>query len=189
MADLNGKRVAILATHGFEQSELFEPRKALQNAGARVDIVSPESGKIQGFKHFEKGQEVGVDQPVNSSRAKDYDALVIPGGLFNPDQLRINDEAIRFTREFFDEGKPVAAICHGPWLLINAGVVEGRKMTAVHSIHRDLANAGARVVDQEVVVDEGLITSRTPKDLAAFCSKLVEEIAEGYHAGQEEAVH
>ena len=189
MSSISGKKIVIVSTNGFEQSELFEPRKALQNAGARVDIVSPESGKIQGFKHFEKGQEVGVDQPVNSSRAKDYDALVIPGGLFNPDQLRINDEAIRFTREFFDQGKPVAAICHGPWLLINAGVVEGRKMTAVHSIHRDLANAGARVVDQEVVVDEGLITSRTPKDLAAFCSKLVEEIAEGYHAGQEEAVH
>lgn len=189
MSQLNGKTVAILATHGFEQSELTEPQQALKKAGATVHVVSPESGTIQGFKHFDKGEQIKVDKALAEAKASDYDALVIPGGLFNPDQLRANDQAIVFTRNFFSAGKPVAAICHGPWVLINADVVDGKTMTSVPTIHRDLKNAGAKVVDQEVVVDQGLITSRTPKDLPAFCSKLVEEIAEGRHAAQKAAVN
>ncbi|NII10470.1 type 1 glutamine amidotransferase domain-containing protein [Oleiagrimonas sp. C23AA] len=181
---IENKKVAIVATHGFEQSELEQPLKALREAGAQVHVVSPESGKIQGFEHTEKGREVGVDKAVADVSADDYDALVIPGGLFNPDQLRHNDQVLSFAKGFFKAGKPVGAICHGPWVLINAELVQGRKMTSVGSIQKDLANAGADWVDQEVVVDKGLVTSRTPKDLPAFCSKLIEEIAEGKHAGQ-----
>jgi protease I len=181
---LQGKSVAILATHGFEQSELEVPKKVLERAGAQVDVVAPEPGSIQGFRHFDRGTTVRVDQELRDVSAKDYDALVLPGGVFNPDALRVNDEAIRFVREFFAEHKPVGAICHGGWTLIDAGVVEGRTLTSVQSIRTDLANAGANVLDEEVVVDNGLVTSRTPEDLEAFCSALVEEIGEGRHAAE-----
>lgn len=184
MARLEGKRVAILATDGFEQVELTKPREALQNAGADVEIVSPKKGAIQGFRHFDKGDEISVDRSLEDALNVDYDALVIPGGLFNPDQLRVNDKALQFTRHFFDAGKPVAAICHGPWVLVNAKVVEGRELTAVKTIHVDLKNAGAKVADREVVVDNGLVTSRTPDDLPAFCSKIVEEFAVGRRGAQ-----
>jgi protease I len=183
-AALNGRHVAIIATHGFEETELTEPLKALRAAGAEVDVVSPESGAIQGFRHFERGVQVPVDMSIDDADAKDYDALVIPGGLANPDQLRINDSVLDFVRGFIGAGKPVGAICHGPWVLVNADVVEGRRMTSVPTIRKDLENAGADWVDEEVVVDTGLVTSRTPKDLRAFCAKLVEEFAEGRHAGQ-----
>lgn len=181
---LNGKHVAIVATHGFEEAELTEPLKALRAAGAEVDVVSPASGAIQGFKHFERGVQVPVDMSIEDADARDYDALVIPGGLANPDQLRVNDSVLDFVRGFFSAGKPVGAICHGPWVLVNADVVQGRRMTSVPTIRRDLENAGVDWVDADVVVDKGLVTSRTPKDLKAFCAKLVEEFAEGRHAGQ-----
>jgi protease I len=182
--NLTGKSVAILATHGFEQSELEAPKNALEQAGAEVDVVAPEGGTIQGFKHFDKGTAVEVDCTLDEVSSKDYDALVLPGGVFNPDALRINEKAVGFVREFFDEHKPVGAICHGGWTLIDAGVVGGRTMTSVRSIRTDLKNAGANVVDQDVVVDNGLVTSRTPDDLPAFCRKLVEEVGEGRHARQ-----
>ena len=184
MSHLTGKRVAILASNGFEESELLEPLRALREHGAEVEVVSPESGSIQGMRHFDKGRSVPVDRGVGSARADDYDALVIPGGLFNPDALRHDDDSVRFTRAFFEAGKPVGAICHGPWVLVDADVVGERELTSVPNIQRDLENAGARWVDREVVVDQGLVTSRTPEDLPAFCAKLVEEIAEGRHAGQ-----
>lgn len=185
MSQLTGKRVAILAADGFEQSELFEPLEALKAQGATVDVVSPEDGPLQGFEHVEKGRQVQVDVGLDDADPGDYDALVVPGGLFNPDTLRANDRALAFARGFFDKGKPVGAICHGPWVLADAGVVGDRELTSVPNIQRDLQNAGARWVDREVVVDQGLVTSRTPDDLPAFCSKLVEEIAEGRHKGQE----
>lgn len=184
MSRLTGKRIAILASDGFEESELIEPMRALRDHGAKVEVVSPEQGSIQGLHHFEKGRSVDVDSVLAQSDAADYDALVIPGGLFNPDTLRHDDEAVRFTQAFLAAGKPVGAICHGPWVLVNAEVLEQRELTSVPNIQRDLENAGARWVDREVVVDAGLVTSRTPKDLPAFCAKLVEEIAEGRHAGQ-----
>lgn len=185
MAQLDGKRVAILATHGFEQVELTEPREALRQAGADVEVVSPEKGEIQGFHHFDKGDRIPVDRSLEDALGVEYDALVLPGGLFNPDQLRVDDKALQFTRQFFEAGKPVGAICHGPWVLVNAKVVQGRQMTAVKTIHADLTNAGAQVCDKEVVVDEGLVTSRTPKDLPAFCSKIVEEFGAGRRRGQQ----
>jgi protease I len=188
MSHLAGKRVAILAADGFEQSELLEPKRALEEHEATVDVVSPEAGKVQGFKHFDKGEQVGVDVKLSDADAGDYDALVIPGGLFNPDTLRIDETALAFAREFFKAGKPVAAICHGPWVLANAGVLEGRTVTSVPNIRKDLENAGATWQDEEVVVDQGLITSRTPDDLPAFCAKLVEEIDEGRHRGQQRSV-
>lgn len=185
MAQLEGKRVAILATHGFEESELVAPRDALEKAGAEVEIVAPEKGTIQGFRHFDKGERIAVDRSLEDALGTSYDALVIPGGLFSPDQLRVNDMALYFVRQFFEAGKPVAAICHGPWVLVNAMCVKGREMTAVKSIHLDLMNAGAKVIDKAVVVDEGLVTSRTPADLDAFCTKLVEEVARGRRPGQQ----
>ena len=184
MSHLTGKRVAILASNGFEESELLEPMRALRDHGAEVDVVSPESGSIQGFRHFDRGQSVPVDRDVAEASAADYDALVIPGGLFNPDALRHDADSIRFTRAFFEAGKPVGAICHGPWVLANADVLRGRTVTSVPNIRKDLENAGANWKDDEVIVDKGLVTSRTPKDLPAFCAKLVEEIAEGTHGGQ-----
>ncbi|HET6396288.1 MAG TPA: type 1 glutamine amidotransferase domain-containing protein [Pseudoxanthomonas sp.] len=184
MSHLSGKRVAILASNGFEESELLEPMRALREHGAEVEVVSPEGGSIQGLRHFDKGRSVEVDRPVAEANPADYDALVIPGGLFNPDALRHDQNAIRFTRGFFEAGKPVGAICHGPWVLVDAGVAADRELTSVPNIQRDLENAGARWVDREVVVDQGLVTSRTPDDLPAFCAKLVEEIAEGRHAEQ-----
>ena len=181
---LQGKTVAILATDGFEQSELEVPKRTLEQAGAEVDVVAPKSGQIQGFRHLEKGAPMKVDCTLDDASAKDYDALVLPGGVINPDQLRTNDKAVKFVRAFFDEHKPVGAICHGPWTLIDAGVVKGRTLTSWPSIRTDLRNAGATVVDKEVVVDDGLVTSRKPDDLEAFCSKLIEEIGEGRHARQ-----
>ncbi|MEX0871750.1 MAG: type 1 glutamine amidotransferase domain-containing protein [Aquisalimonadaceae bacterium] len=181
---LSGKRVAILATHGFEESELAEPRRALRDAGATVDIVSPESGSIKAWAGNDWGGSYPVDRPLTEAQESDYDALVVPGGVMNPDTLRINEAAIRFTRSFFKAEKPVASICHGPWVLINAEVVKGRRMTSWPSVSLDLRNAGALWVDEEVVVDNGLITSRKPGDLQAFNAKLMEEIREGEHAGQ-----
>jgi protease I len=181
---IEGRKVAILATHGFEQTELTEPQKALRNAGATVHVVSPEQGTIRGYNHLEPADQITVDRALSDAKADDYDALVIPGGLFNPDELRTNEAALRFVREFFKAGKPVGAICHGPQVLISADLVKGRTLTAVAPIRKDLTNAGANVLDEEVVTDKGLVTSRTPKDLPAFCAKLIEEIGEGRHRGQ-----
>ena len=182
--DLSGKKVALLVAHGFEQVELTEPKQALEEAGAETHIVSPESGKVKGWEHDHWSDEFDVDVPLDDARADDYDALVLPGGQMNPDNLRANGDAVSFARSFFEAHKPVAAICHGPWLLVEAGVVEGRRMTSYHSIRTDVENAGAEWVDEEVVVDSGLVTSRSPADLPAFNRKLIEEIHEGKHAGQ-----
>ncbi len=179
--DLSGKRVAILAAHGFEQVELTEPRKALEEAGADTRIVSPADGKVKGWQKDHWGDELDVDVPLDQASPDDFDALVIPGGQMNPDFLRANEKAVSFTRAFVDAGKPVAAICHGPWVLVEAGVVNGRRMTSYHSIRTDMKNAGAQWVDEEVVVDQGIVTSRNPGDIPAFNSKVIEEIAEGRH--------
>lgn len=181
---LSGKTVAILATDGFEQSELFTPRDELTKAGAAVKIVSLQGGEIQGFDHLNPGRKVKVDLTLKEARVEDFDALMLPGGANNPDTLRIEDAALNFVRSFFDAGKPVGAICHAPWILINAGLVKGRKLTSYKTIRLDLKNAGADVVDQEVVVDKGLVTSRSPDDLPAFCRKLIEEIGEDRHDQQ-----
>jgi protease I len=178
---LQGKKVAIVATDGVEQVELLKPLEALRQAGAQVEVVSPKSGQIQGFDHFDKGQTIKVDRELSQARPDDYDALVLPGGVINPDQLRLVPQAIDFIREFVRAEKPIAAICHGPWTLINAGAVDGKRMTSWPSLQTDLRNAGAQWVDQEVVVDEGLVTSRKPDDLPAFCAKMIEEFAEGRH--------
>jgi protease I len=177
MLNLAGKKVAILATDGFEQIELTEPRRALLQAGAVVEIVSIKAYEIQGFNHLEPGDIIAVDRKVTDVRESDYDALVIPGGVFNPDQLRGDEDAVAFVRAFMDANKPVAAICHAPWVLIDADAVAGRTMTAVKTVRTDLANAGAHVIDQEVVVDGKLITSRGPDDLPAFCDRLIHMIA------------
>jgi protease I len=184
VADLNGKRVAILATDMFEQVELVEPRKAVEQAGAEVEVVSLEPGEIQGFNHYDKADTFPVDKTVADVSADDYDALLLPGGVGNPDTLRTDDGAVAFVRSFFEQGKPVAAICHAPWLLVEADVARGRELTSFWSIKTDVKNAGGDWVDREVVVDEGLVTSRSPDDLPAFCAKVVEEFAEGRHAGQ-----
>jgi protease I len=178
---LSGKRIAILATHGFEQSELEEPKKALEAAGARADVVSPVVGKIRGWKHKDWGTEVSVDVTLDRASPDGYDGLVLPGGVLNPDQLRINQKAVEFVASFVRSGKPIAAICHGPWTLINAGGARGRRMTSWPSLSLDLQNAGAQWVDQEVVTDQGLVTSRKPDDLPAFNRKMIEEFAEGRH--------
>lgn len=179
---LAGKKIAVLATDGFEQVELTQPVEALRAAGAEVEIVSPKAGEIQGFKHHDKGDAVGVDRTLEDADAGDYAGLVLPGGVINPDALRIETGAIDFIRRFTDAGKPVAAICHGPWTLINAGAVDGRRMTSWPSLQADLENAGARWVDEEVVVDKGLVTSRNPHDLPAFCARMIETFAEGRQA-------
>jgi protease I len=181
---LAGKKVAILATDGVEQVEFTRPREALLAAGATVEILSIKPEPIQGFNHLDKGDTFPVDHEVSEVHADDYDALVLPGGVANPDFLRVDDDAVAFVHDFFEQGKPVGAICHGPWTLVEADVVRGRTLTSWPSLQTDLRNAGAEWVDQEVVVDQGLVTSRNPDDLPAFCSKLVEEIAEGAHAGQ-----
>ncbi|MEQ8848166.1 type 1 glutamine amidotransferase domain-containing protein [Botrimarina sp.] len=181
---IKNKRVAFLAAKGFEQIELVQPWQAVEAAGGAPHLVSLESGKITGAHHDKQGDEFTVDKTVDEVTPDDYDALVLPGGVFNPDALRQNEKAVRFVRGFFEQHKPVAAICHGPWMLAEAGVVDGRKVTSYPSIKTDLINAGANWVDEECVCDEGLVTSRRPSDLPAFCDKLVEEIAEGKHAAQ-----
>jgi protease I len=178
---LSDRKVAVLATDGFEQSELEKPVEALRAAGATVEIVSPKGGQIQGMVHDEKGDTVSVDRELSGANADDYDALVLPGGVANPDALRLEPEAIEFVRSFAQAGKPIAAICHGPWTLINAEAVRGKRMTSWPSLEIDLKNAGAEWVDEEVVVDNGLVTSRKPADLPAFCARMVEEFAEGRH--------
>jgi protease I len=179
MADqrLDGRKVAVLATNGFEQSELEKPVEALKAAGAQVEVISLDGRQIQGMEHDEKGRKVDVDRALSSVNAADYDALVLPGGVANPDKLRIETEAVDFVRSFSQAHKPIAAICHGPWTLINAEAIEGRKMTSWPSLEADLRNAGAEWVDEEVVVDRGLVTSRKPDDLPAFCSKMIEAFA------------
>lgn len=186
---LEGRSIAILATDGFEQSELLTPLQALRNEGADVEVISPKEGDIQGFRHFTPDQRVRVDRALAAADARDYDALVLPGGAHNPDQLRIDERALAFVREFADAGKPIAAICHAPWILINAGLARGRTLTSWPTLREDLRNAGANVVDQEVVVDSGLVTSRGPDDLEAFCGKLIEEICEGEHPEQAQKAH
>jgi len=181
---LAGKIVACLATDGVEQVELVEPRKALEEAGARVELLSIKTGSIQGFNHLTPAETFSVDRAVSAADATSYDALLLPGGVANPDQLRVDPDALKFVRAFFDAGRPVAAICHAPWILIDAGVVEGRTLTAYETIRTDLRNAGAKVVNEEVVVDEGLVTSRCPDDIPAFNRKIIEEFAEGRHANQ-----
>ena len=180
---LNGKKVAILATDGFEQSELLEPRQALQQAGAMTQVVSPKGGKIKGWNESSWGQEVTVDVPLDTARPDDYDALLLPGGVMNPDRLRMDQKAMAFVRAMVEAGKPVAAICHGPWSLVETGFVRGRTLTSWPSLKTDIQNAGGTWVDQEVVTDQGLVTSRKPADLPAFNRKMVEEFAEGRHSG------
>lgn len=178
------KRIAILATNGFEESELKSPKEAMEKEGFNVDIVSLEKDEIKGWADGNWSNNYTVDKTLNEVRAEDYNALVLPGGVINPDLLRREEKALDFVRDFFKLKKPVAAICHAPWTLISAGVVKGRKMTSFHSIKDDVINAGADWVDQEVVVDEGFVTSRNPDDLPAFNSKLIEEIKEGKHEMQ-----
>jgi protease I len=188
MAELNGKRVAILATDMFEQVELVEPRKALDDAGAETEIVSLKSGEIQGFNHYDKADKFPVDRTVDEVTAEDYDALLLPGGVGNPDTLRMHNSAVRFVRSFFEAGKPVGAICHAPWMLVEADVVRGRPVTSWPSLKTDIRNAGADWQDKQVIVDDGLVTSRKPADIPAFNEKIIEEFAEGRHAGQVESV-
>jgi protease I len=182
--DINQQKIAILATDGVEQSELTEPRKALDEAGAKTELISIKAGEIKGWNHTEWGETFTVDKLIDDVDASEYDGLVLPGGVMNPDKLRMNAKAVSFVKKIFDEGKPVAAICHGPWLLIEAGVVNGRKVTSWPSLQTDLRNAGAQWEDSEVVVDQGLVTSRKPDDLPAFNSKMLEEFKEGPHPRQ-----
>jgi protease I len=187
--DLTGKKVAILAADGFEEDELVKPREALEEAGAETEVVSPVEGKIKGKKHMKPGRSVKVDVPLEEANAEEYDALLLPGGVQNPDTLRMEPRAVEFVKSFFDAHKPVAAICHGPWTLVEADVVRGRRMTSYPSIKTDLKNAGADWVDEEVVVDNGLVTSRKPDDIPAFNAKMIEEIAEGVHDEEHEHAH
>lgn len=184
MANLSNCTIAILTENGFEEVELTSPKQALEEAGAKVQIISPQREKVKAMKDHDWSIELPVDQHISEANADDYDGLLLPGGVFNPDQLRMNDEAIQFIKSFFNARKPVAAICHGPQSLITAGVAEGRTMTSYPSIKIDLINAGANWVDEEVVVDNGLVTSRNPNDLPAFNAKMCEEFAEGVHAEQ-----
>jgi len=183
---LNGKKVAILVTNGFEQVELTGPKEALEAAGAETEIVSPAEKKVRGWEgdDMDWGSKFKVDVPLAEANARQYDALLLPGGVMNPDKLRIEPLAIEFIRQFVNSGKPIGAICHGPWTLIEAGAVKGRHMTSYPSIKTDLINAGANWVDEEVVVDNGIVTSRKPADIPAFNRKLIEEIAEGVHPRQ-----
>jgi protease I len=178
--ELGGKRVAILVTDGFEQVEMTEPRKALQKAGAEASIVSPRK-KVQGVHHDKPGDKFDCDVALADARADEFDALLLPGGVFNPDALRMDEDAVAFAKAFVEAGKPIAAICHGPWTLIEAGATEGRRMTSWPSLKTDLRNAGAEWVDEEVVIDRGLVTSRNPDDIPAFNAKMIEEFTEGDH--------
>jgi deglycase len=184
---LEGKRVAILVADGFEQVEMTKPREALNEAGAETKIVSTKPGQIQGMNHADKGDKFDVDLTLDEARPSEFDALLIPGGLMNPDELRGTPEALDFVRHFFQEGKPAAVICHGPWVLIDAGVVRGRKLTSWPNIQTDVRNAGGKWVDEEVVVDHGLVTSRKPDDISAFNRKMIEEFCEGKHIPHEHA--
>jgi protease I len=179
--NLSGKKIAIVATNGFEQSELEVPRDRLKQAGASVHVVSPEKGEIRGWEKKDWGRPVSIDRALDDVKVDDYDALVLPGGQINPDLLRVNANAIELIRAFFDQKKIVAAICHAPWLLIEAGVIKGRKVTSYHSIKTDVINAGGKWENSAVVNDQGLITSRNPDDLEAFCNKIIEEVTEGPH--------
>lgn len=186
---LRGKRIAILATDGVEQVELTEPRKALIGAGAETVLVSPKSGSIKAWQHDRWGDDLKVDQTLDEAHANDFDALLLPGGVMNSDRLRQEKKAVEFVSRFFQEGKPVAAICHGPWMLVEAGVVQGRTLTSWPSLQTDIRNAGGDWVDRQVVTDEGLVTSRKPDDLPAFNAKMIEEFAEGVHEGQRASLH
>ena len=184
--ELNGKKIAILVENGFEQVEMTEPREALEEAGAGTDLVSPVQGRVKGWKFTDWGDEFDVDVQLSEASPDDYDALLLPGGVINPDKLRLHPEAIRFIRQFFDQNKPIAAICHGPWTLIDAEIVRGRTVTSWPSLRVDLRNAGANWVDQQVVVDNGLVTSRKPDDIPAFNRKMIEEFREGLHPQRRE---
>ena len=185
MADLQNKRIAFLvANEGVEQVELTEPWKAVEQAGAQPELISIEEGKVQAFNHLDKADKFDVDRTVADADASDYDGLVLPGGVANPDFLRMDERAVAFARSFFESGKPVGVICHGPWTLVEADVVRDRTITSWPSLRTDIRNAGGKWVDEEVVVDEGLVSSRRPDDLPAFCAKIVEEFAEGRHEGQ-----
>jgi protease I len=187
---LQGKKIAFLtANEGVEQVELVEPMRAVREAGADAELLAPEAGQVQAFNHLDKGDGFDVDRSIGEADVGDYDGLVLPGGVANPDQLRTKPEALEFVRGFFEAGKPVGVICHGPWTLIDAGVAEGRTLTSWPSLETDLRNAGANWVDEEVHVDQGLVSSRKPDDLEAFNAKIVEEFAEGVHAGQREQTH
>ncbi len=181
MADLSNKKVAILVADGFEQVEMTEPREALDKAGAETFIVSPVKGEVQGWKHHDKADKFPVEFLLDEANADEFDALLLPGGVASPDQLRMNPKAVEFVKAFFDAEKPVAVICHGPWTLIDAGVVRGRRITSWPSVKTDLINAGADWVDEECVVDNGLVSSRNPDDIPAFNEKMIEEFAEGKH--------
>ena len=181
---LSGKRIAFLAAKGVEQVELTKPWQAVESEGGQPELISLEEGQLQAFEHLENGETFDVDRAVSDADASEYDGLVLPGGVANPDFLRADEDAVKFVRAFFEEGKPVAAICHGPWTLVEADVVRGRTVTSYPSIKTDIRNAGGEWVDEEVVVDAGLVTSRRPGDLPAFCQKLVEEICEGRHEEQ-----
>ena len=188
MGKLDGKKVAFLAADGVEQVELTEPWKAVENAGGTPELLSTDSGEIQAFNHLDKADTFPVDRTVADADASDYDGLVLPGGVANPDFLRTDEDAVAFVRAFFEEAKPVGVICHGPWTLVEADVLKGRTITSWPSLQTDVRNAGGRWVDEEVVVDEGLVSSRKPDDLPAFCAKIVEEFCEGEHAGQRASV-
>jgi protease I len=183
---LKGKRVAIIAADMVERVELVEPRNALEQAGAKTELISIKPGEIRTFNHFDPAETIKVDRTAEEVDASDYDALMIPGGVGNPDQLRGDENIVSFVRDFFEQGKPVAAICHAPWVLVEAGVVKGRKLTSWPTLQTDIRNAGGKWVDQEVVVDSGLVTSRKPDDIPAFNKKMIEEFAEGVHAKQRE---
>ena len=188
--ELNGKRIAfVVANEGIEQVELTRPWQAVEEAGGEPVLLAPEAGEAQAFNHLDKADTFDVDQVVGEADPSQFDGLVLPGGVANPDNLRTHEEAVDFVRSFFEAGKPVAAICHAPWTLIEAGVVEGRTLTSWPSLQTDLRNAGAEWVDEEVVTDEGFVTSRNPDDLDAFCAKAVEEFAEGVHSEQAEKTH
>ena len=184
MSKLSGKKIAIITENGFEQVELTSPKKALEEAGAKVDVVSPEKGKVKAWDHDHWGIEVPVDVELKDASPNNYDGLLIPGGVMNPDKMRMNPDCVAFAQQFIDSGKPVAAICHGPWLLVEADVLHGRTITSWPSLKTDILNAGGKWVDQEVVTDQGLVTSRKPDDIPAFNKKVIEEIGEGKHRGQ-----